>query len=319
MVSVLEARSDPPLIVRRDGKRFVQYASGTGYPLVEEMVDVDRKLAAMDEGGVGYSVLSVNIPGLDWFDRAEAGAIARAVNDELVDIVHGHPDRFGAFAALPLQAPDAAVAELERAVGQGLHGTMLYSNVAGRPLDEPEFRPVFEVAAELDTAILLHPTLPLSAPSLAAYALVPVIGFLFDTATATLRLILDGIFERHPDLKLILGHLGSVLPYVIGRIDYESMRLPGGTGALSGPPSEQIRRLRIDTVSNWPPAIRLAIDFFGAERILFATDHPFWEMRLAHRALDELDLTPGQRESIESANAVALLGLSDDASGPTGS
>jgi predicted TIM-barrel fold metal-dependent hydrolase len=305
--------------MRRDGTRFVQYASAAGYPLLEEMVDVDRKLAAMDEGGVGYSVLSVNIPGLDWFDPVEAAAIARAVNDELVDMVRGHPDRFGAFASLALQDPDKAPGELERAVGLGLHGMMLYSNVAGRSLDEPEFRPVFEVAAALDTAILLHPTLPLSAPSLDAHALVPVIGFLFDTATATLRLIFDGIFERHPDLKLILGHLGSVVPYIIGRIDYESMRLPGGTGAITGRPSEQIRRLYIDTVSNWPPAYKLAIDFFGPERILFATDHPFWEMRVAHHALDELELPPGERESIERGNALALLGLSDDASPPTGS
>jgi predicted TIM-barrel fold metal-dependent hydrolase len=208
-----------------------------------------------------------------------------------------------------MQAPDAAAAELERAAGLGLHGMMLYSNVAGWPLDDPRFRPVFETAARLDLPILIHPTLPLSAPSLDAHALVPVIGFMFDTATATLRLIFDGIFDRHPDLKLILGHLGSVLPYIIGRIDYESMRLPGGTGALTDRPSEHIRRLYIDTVSNWPPAYRLALEFFGAERILFATDHPFWNMRVAHEALDQLDLAPSDRRAIERGNAIDLLGL----------
>lgn len=313
MVSVLEARTEPPCIVLRDGgNRFVQYGASAGYPLLPEMVDVDRKLAAMDDGGVAYSVLSVNIPGLDWFDAAEAPAIARAVNDELADMVRARPDRFGAFAALPLQTPDAAAGELERAIGLGLHGTMIYSNVAGQPLDKPELRQVFATAAGLKAPILLHPTLPLSAPSVSVHALVPVLGFLFDTATATLRLIFDGLYERHPDLKLILGHLGSVLPYIVGRVDYESMRLPGGTGALTGPPSEQLRRLYIDTVSNWPPAYKLAIDFFGLDRLLFATDHPFWEMRLAHDALDQLGLTSQERGSIESGNALALLALSDD-------
>jgi predicted TIM-barrel fold metal-dependent hydrolase len=186
---------------------------------------------------------------------------------------------------------------------------MIYSNVAGRSLDEPEFRQVFDAAARLDAPVLLHPTYPLSAPSLNVHALIPVLGFLFGTTTATMRLILDGLFDRHPDLKLILGHLGSVIPYIAGRIDYESSRIPGGLGALEVSPGEHIRRLRVDTVSAWPPAISMAIEYLGADRVLYATDHPFWDPLRTRDALAAVELSAEDREAIEGGNARRLLGI----------
>jgi len=312
MVSVLDGRDEPPHIVAHDSTRLVAYGPGAAYPLVDAMVDIDAKLAAMDEGDVGASVLSVNIPGLDLFEAADAPAVARALNDELGDLVRAHPDRLAALAVLPMQAPDAAAEELTRAVDAGLQGAMVYSNVAGRTLDEPDFRPVFAAAAEADAPILIHPTYPLSAASLDAYALIPVLGFLFDTSTATLRLILDGVYDRHPDLKLILGHVGGVLPYIVGRIDYESGRIPGGTGALTVPPSEHLRKLYVDTVSNWPPALTLALAFFGADRILWASDHPFWDPHKTHEALAALDLDADAQQRIEHDNVVSLFPLLED-------
>jgi len=254
-------------------------------------------------------VLSLNIPGLDGFDPADAVSLARDVNDELAGLAAAHPDRLAGLAALPMQAPEAAVAELERAMGLGLRGAIMYSNAGGRSLDEPEFRQVFDAAAELDAPFLLHPTYPLSAPSLNAHALVPVIGFLFDTTTATLRLILDGLFQRHPDFKLILGHVGSVIPYIVGRIDYESSRIPGGLGSLDGPPSEDIRKLYVDTVSAWPPAIEMVIDYLGADRVLYATDHPFWDPVRTRDAMAAVELSDSDREAIETGNAARLLRL----------
>ena len=310
MVEALERRTEMPRIVEGPDGRLVEYGVGAVYPLVPEMTDLDLKLAQMDQAGLGTSVLSVNIPGLDWFDPREVGAIGHDVNDQLADAAKSNPDRFAAFAALPMQAPEVAVSELERALGNGLCGAMLYSNVAGRSLDEPEFRQIFDAAAQLDAPILLHPTYPLSAPSLNAHALLPVIGFLFDTTTATLRLILDGLFERHPEFTLILGHIGSVIPYIVGRIDYESSRIPGGLGALEVLPSEHIRRLYVDTVSAWPPALGLAIDYLGSDRVLFATDHPFWEPARTQDALAKVDLSDEQREAIQAGNARRLLSLS---------
>jgi predicted TIM-barrel fold metal-dependent hydrolase len=307
MVDALARRTEIP---RLEGE-LVVYGDGAAYPLLPSMTDLDRKLAEMDEAGLGMSILSVNIPGLDWFDAADAPAIARAVNDELAEAVAAHPDRLGAFAALPMQVPEQAAEELDRAMRRGLQGTMLYSNVAGRSLDEPAFRPVFATAAALDAPILLHPTYPLSAASVRVHALLPVIGFLFDTTTATLRLILDGLFDRHPDLTLILGHAGSVIPFILGRIDYESSRIPGGLGALQTLPSEHVRRLYVDTVSGWPPALELVIDLLGAERVLYATDHPFWDPARTREAMAAVDLPPDRRALIERGNAERLLPLAE--------
>jgi predicted TIM-barrel fold metal-dependent hydrolase len=164
-VEVLERRSELPRIVDGVHGRLVEYGEGAAYPLLPEMTDLERKLEHMDADGIGIAVLSVNIPGLDMFDAADVPSIARDVNDQLAEAVAAHPDRLEAFAALPMLVPDAVPAELERALANGLRGAMVYSNVAGRSLDEPEFRQVFDAAARLDAPVLLHPTYPLSAPS----------------------------------------------------------------------------------------------------------------------------------------------------------
>jgi predicted TIM-barrel fold metal-dependent hydrolase len=306
-VDALDGRTELPRIVASGGTRVVEYGAGAAYPLAPEMIDLERKIEHMDRGGVRVSVLSINIPGLDLFDPDDAEAIAHDVNDQLAEAVAAHPERLQAFAALPMPAPEAAAAELERAMGLGLRGAILYSNVAGRSLDEPEFRVVFEAADRLDAPLLLHPTYPLSAASVHVHALIPVLGFLFDTTTATMRLILDGVYDRHPDLKLILGHVGSVIPYIVGRLDYESSRIPGGLGALEVAPSQHIRKLYVDTVSAWPPAMELVIDFLGADRVLYATDHPFWDPARTRDALAEVELSDPDREAIETGNAKRLL------------
>lgn len=307
VLEAMEGRSEWPRIVDGPNGRLVEYGDGAIYPIAPEVVDLETKIEHMDRGGVGVSVLSINIPGLDLFDPVDAPSIARDVNDQLAEAVAANPDRLQALAALPMLVPEAAAEELERAMGLGLRGAILYSNVAGRSLDAPEFRQVFEAAARLDAPLLLHPTYPLSAASVNVHALIPVIGFLFDTTTATMRLILDGLYDRHPELKLILGHVGSVIPYIVGRLDYESSRIPGGLGALETMPSEHVRRLYVDTVSVWPPAMQLVVDYLGADRVLYATDHPFWDPAKTNDALAQVRLSDEQRKAIETDNAKRLL------------
>lgn len=313
VVEAFGRRTETPRIVSTNGTRLVEYGPGGSYPLLPQMTDVDRKLEQTRAGGVGVSVISVNLPGVDALDPADAPAVARAANDEMLAVQSEHPDEIAVWATLPMERPEDAAAELGRATAAGCCGAMLYSNVAGSHLDEPRFRVVFAEAERLGVPLLLHPTYPLSAPTLQAHALVPVLGFLFDTTTATMRLILDGLFDRHPDLKLVLGHAGSVLPYILGRIDYESSRIPGGLGALATLPSEHVRKLYVDTVSAWPPALTMVTDLLGDDRVLFASDHPFWEPGPTHDALAAMGLSSGRREAIERTNAIALLGLEDRA------
>ena len=311
LADALRKREELPQIVRRDGREFVAYAPEVAYPLVPDMIDLDEKLARIDAAGLDFAILSANIPGVDFFDASEAPAVARAVNDELLDCVARHPSRLAALATLPLQVPDAAAEELERAVGLGLKGAMSYANVAGRPLDEPEFRVFFAAAAQLDVPILLHPTRPIYSQNIDVHALVPVVGFLFETTVATLRLLYDGLYERHPGLKLILGHTGSLLPQLAGRIDYEGGRLGAGAN-LQAPILDAVRLLYTDTISAWPPALRSALDLLGPDRVLYGSDAPFWDPARTYASLDEIDLAPDVADAIYWGNSARLFRLSED-------
>ena len=263
----------------------------------------------MSEASVDAAVISINVPGVDWFTAADGAAVARDVNDELAEMTRADPGRKAAMAVLPLQAPDEAAAELERAVGLGLRGAMIYANVAGEPLDPNAMGGVLDVASELGVPIAIHPTYPLSASTMDAYALIPALGFLVDTTTAALRLILGGAYEDRPDLKLYLCHAGSLLPQLAGRIDYESERhAPGGLGELDGLPSERMRLLYTDVVCAWPPALRSVMELVGPDRIMFGSDYPFWEHSRTHEALAAAEFPADVVERIERGNAEALFG-----------
>jgi aminocarboxymuconate-semialdehyde decarboxylase len=310
LVAALRARRDLPRISdAADGTAVIEYGAGNVHPMLPAMGDVELRLADMDGQGIEIAVVGVNVPGVDWFPPIDGPAVARAVNDELADLVGRHGDRLAAMATLPMQAPEAAASELERAVAAGLRGAMIYSNAAGTPLDAPALRVVFETAAALDVPLFIHPTFPLSAATVDAYALMPTLGFLFDTTTAVLRLVLGGLYERHPDLKLVLAHAGSLIPQLVGRIDYEAARMENGMGVLSDPPSDHLRRLYTDTVCVWPPALRSTVAMLGPERVMIGTDYPFWDPRRTLDTVAEAGLSDEAVAQIRRGNAEALFGL----------
>jgi aminocarboxymuconate-semialdehyde decarboxylase len=163
--------------------------------------------------------------------------------------------------------------------------------------------------------LLVHPTYPLSARLLDAYALIPTLGFLVDTTTAALRLVLDGLYGRHPELKLVVAHAGSLLPQLAGRIDYEAARDPNGYGALSGPPGEHLRLLYTDCVCVWPPALRSAVELLGPDRVMFGSDYPFWEPERSVATLDEAGFDDDVTERLRHATARRLFSLDPPAAG----
>jgi predicted TIM-barrel fold metal-dependent hydrolase len=309
LVQALERRTELPMITADGDTRLVHYGKGNIHPVLPAMGDVELRLREMDAQGIDVAVLSTNIPGVDWFPVADSAAVARDINDELAALVKAHPDRFVALTVLPMQDPEAAAAELERTVAAGFRGAMVYSNVAGERLDAAERRVVFDVAAKLDTAIYIHPTFPLTAGTLDAYALIPTLGFMFDTTTAALRLVLDGLYERHPDFKLVLGHAASLLPQLAGRIDYEAERHAGGRGVLSSDPSEQLRLIYTDCVCVWPPALRSAVELVGSERMMFGSDYPFWDPERSLQTMQDTGFDEPLSEAIYHGNAERLFGI----------
>ena len=295
----------------------IEYGPGSGHRLLPEMTDLALGREAMERAGIEHALLSVNVPGVDWFPTEDGVPLARAVNDELAAVCRIDP-ALSAVAVLPMQAPDRAPAELERAAGLELCGAMVFSNVAGRSLAEPEFAPLFEAAAALGVPLMIHPTHPLSAATMDAYALIPSLGFLVDSTTAVLRLVLDGLFERHPGLKLYLCHAAGLLPQLAGRIDYEASRLPGGMGALTAPPSEQLARIHTDAVCAWAPALRSAVDLVGPKRVMFGSDYPFWDAERTLETIEAAGFSAEVRADILSANASGLFGVPSSAEPSSG-
>jgi predicted TIM-barrel fold metal-dependent hydrolase len=306
----LEGRTEAPLIFKRGGTSFLEYGDRSAAPLAPVFFEPELILERMDEAAVDHAVLSVTIPGVDWLGAEHGEEVARAANEETAAIVSRYPDRFSGLATVPLQAPERAAEVLRHAVGLGLKGAMIYSNVAGGHLDEPSRRIFFDTASSLGLPIMLHPTYPLCAPSMAAGGMIEMVGFLFDTTTAALRLVFDGLYERHPDFKFIVPHAGSLIPYFVGRINhFGSVQRPGSTGNISGAAGDHIRKFYVDTVCESAPALHFCCAYFGVDRVMHGTDHPFWPMPLGPRLLDQLALSADDREKIAEKNAVRVFGI----------
>ena len=303
LARALEQRAEAPRILQSDGRSLIEYGAGSITPLTPVFFEPEQILARMDEASIDHAVLSVTIPGVDWLGAEDGEEVADASNHETAAIVARHPDRFSGLATVPLQAPARAAEVLRRALGLGLKGAMIYSNVAGANLDDPSRRVFFDTAASLDVPIMLHPTYPLCAPSVMTAGMIEIAGFLFDTTTAALRLVFDGLYERHPDFKFIVPHAGSLIPYFVGRIDHFGRARPGSTGNIHGAAGDHIRKFYVDTVCEWAPALRFCRDFFGVDRIMHGTDHPFWPMPLGPRLLDQLELSADDRAKVEHLNA----------------
>jgi predicted TIM-barrel fold metal-dependent hydrolase len=279
------------------------------FPLHPEMVDLDQQIEAMESAGVDQAVLSIIPPAADGFEVEAAKAIAAASNDAMAEIAQSNPGRFAALAILPTKDPDAAAEELRRAVGIGLRGGVLLTHVEGVRLDHERFRPIFESAAELDVPIVLHPTTPVHPDPYVDYALMTTVGFVVETTLCVLRLVFGGLYERHPDFKMLAPHVGAAVPYLLGRIDYEASRYPGAAGVVTGPPSEHLRRVFLDSVSAWPPAVQLVVDVFGADHVLFATDAPFWDRVRNVDAVEATRLEGEDLQRVLSGNADRLFAL----------
>jgi uncharacterized protein len=299
--------------------RMVESIGKTG--VVERLTDLGAgRIAEMDAAGIDVQVLSLNAPGVEQLDPAEAVATARAENDYLADAVRRHPTRFAAFAAVPTPAPEAAAKELERTVHEyGFKGAMIFGHVRGRYLDDSFFRPILEQAAALDVPIYLHPAPPPRAvidasyggfsPEVTRVLATAAWGWHIETAVHVIRLIVAGIFDRLPRLQLVIGHDGEGLPFMLPRLDAS---LPASLTKLARRPSDYLRENVWYTLSGWTfPAtfLNLLLEV-GAGRIMFSADHPYYSMVEARAFLDRLPVSPADTARIAHENAERLLRMS---------
>jgi predicted TIM-barrel fold metal-dependent hydrolase len=285
----------------------------------------EGRIAEMDAAGVSVQVLSTAQPGLEHVEAARAIPVAREFNDTVAAAVAAHPDRFAGFAALPSAAPDAAAAELERAVtALGMVGAMVNGRTLERFLDEPFFWPIFEAAEALRVPLYLHPMPPPKAVYDAYYAgFGDDVGFMLgagawgwhiEIGLHCLRLILAGVLDRFPALQLIIGHMGEALPFMIHR----ASDVLGGGSALGAvgtrmehPIATYFRRNFHLTTSGFftDPTLRCALDVIGEDRVMFSVDHPFADSRAGTAWLERTPIAEGLRAKVAHANADRLLGL----------
>ncbi len=278
------------------------------------------RLADMDAHGVDVQVISHVAPAAQGTPGAAGVTMARQANDRLAEAVRAHPDRFAGFATLPTADPDVAADELDRATGElGLIGALVNSTLGsnGAFLDDARFAPLLDRFERLDVPLYLHPAPPSAALREALYSgLPPAVagrlatgawGWHAEAGLHVLRLIATGVFDRHPGLRLIIGHCGEMLPFMLARID-AMLRLDD----LALPPSGYLARNVWVTTSGLfsIPPVMCTVQVLGVDRVLFSVDYPFGGNAAGRALLDTLPLSPQDKAKIAGGNAERVLGLS---------
>jgi len=279
----------------------------------------ERRLAAMDASGVDLQVISHTTPGVQHLDGPTAVPLAREANDVLAAAVQEHPSRFAGLATLPTSDPAAAADELSRSVQElGLLGAMVNGHTSGRFLDDPAFAVLLERFERLDVPLYLHPAEPVPAvreayydgfaPAVSWFLSAAAWGWHSETALHVLRMVVAGVFDRHPGLRVIIGHMGEMLPFMLQRVDEN---LPPRVTGLDRLPSEYILDRLVITTSGMfsVPPLRCALDVFGIERVLFSIDWPYAPNEEGRRLLGEAALSGEDLEAFAHGNAERVLGL----------
>ena len=311
-IDVFSRNPQPPRIIK-EGSDFIVTLAGDR-PVIRGKIEnygIERKIKAMDDVGIDMSILSPNIPGPCMMAPELALRGAQIVNDFIAEAIQTYPDRFAGVASLPWQNADEAIGEMDRARDElNFRAVMLFSNIGGRHVDDPEFEPIYAHAESKGLPIIIHPTFPAWGAEIKDYMMIPMLGFQIDSSFALLRIILSGLLERHPDLQILMPHAGGVLPYMIGRVDYQT-RMPGRTPEhISKPPSEYLKRVYLDTCSPSVQALQYAFDFSGPERMVLGTDHPWVDPQLMITLVEDMNISEQEKMLIFSGNAGTLLGIS---------
>lgn len=281
--------------------------------LLNKLLDLgEGRLKNMDDNGIDVQVLSFTTPGVERMDPATGTPFARKVNDALSEVIRKHPDRFTGFAALAPQSPQEAANELERAVKElHLKGWKTHSNYGENYLDDKRYWPILERAEKLGVPIYLHPSYPSIAQLKTSYGWAlsgPSFGFGIETSICMMRLVLSGVFDSFPGLKVILGHLGEALPFLFARMDYPYVIPwfdPKARPKLEKKPSDYFKNNVFVTTSGnyYKPAFICTYEAMGPERILLGTDYPYEDPKNCIDFLEGLPLSQKNREKICYRNA----------------
>ena len=280
----------------------------------------DARIADMDAAGIDHQIIGLTSPGVQCFDADTAIALATATNDEMADGIKKHPDKFSGLASFAPHRPQAAAAELERAVTRlGMKGGIFNSHTHGEYLSDQKFWDIFAAAERLGVPLYLHPQTPpkqMVQPFLEAGLDGAVFGFGCETGLHLLRIITSGVFDRFPKLKLVVGHLGEAVPFWLFRLDFmHDAQVRAKRYACLQPLKRKISDYMRENVyittsgMAWEPAITFAQRVLGVDRVLYAMDYPYQYVREEVAEMDKLPLDAADLKKFYQVNAELVFNL----------
>jgi 2,3-dihydroxybenzoate decarboxylase len=289
----------------------------------QKLCDIELRMAEMDAGGVDVHLMSLVSPGVQIFDADRATHLATKINDDMAALIRRHPDRLAGLGAIAPQDPIRAAAEIDRAINVlGLNGVIINSHTSGEFLDDTKFEPILAAAQKHRAPIYIHPTFPPDAmiKPFERYEIHGALwGFAAECGLHAVRMVLGGVFDRFPNLQVVLGHMGEGVPYFLFRLDniYQMLMShtprPPGMLALKRKPSDYIKSNIHITTSGmfWPDLLDFAIKAVGPEQILFAVDYPFESSRAASDFIVKSPISATDKTRIASGNAERLFRIGD--------
>jgi len=292
------------------GQTIITYRGARFFGVTPAMTDVSKRIEDMDRVGIDVEVVSLSTPNVFFTDAEHQPAVARMMNDSYAELIALHPKRFKGFASIPMDAPDAALDELHRAIDTlKLNGVVLLSNIGGKALTSPEYRPFFEEANRMKLCIFLHPMIPAHSDAFREYVLGPIIGFPFDTSLAVARMCYDGMFEEWQEIRWIIGHLGGAIPYLMERMDNGFRDFADCRVKIDKLPSVYLKRLHYDTVSFSPYTLKMVRDMVGAEHMVMGSDYPhlLGSIDRAVSSIEALEITEEDKNAIFYRTALSIL------------
>ncbi|HZP49221.1 MAG TPA: amidohydrolase family protein [Vicinamibacterales bacterium] len=311
MQALQSGQSSVRITIDKEGNPCLHYP-GDYNVAVRGHRDLAYRQQVLDTHGVTMQVVTLTTPGTHVEEPGTAVRLASLVNDEFREAIDTRGRRFTALATLPLNDPKASLAEFRRATGQlKLPGAMLFSNINGVALSDQRFWPIYEAANDIGAVLYIHPAHPVNVEMMQEYWLMPLVGFLFDTTLAAASIVFSGVAERFPRIRWALCHLGGAIPYLAERLDRGFHAFRDCRAHIDREPSTYLKGFYYDTVNFNQGALKLAIEFAGADHILAGSDYPHQIGSIPSMldAIRQLPVTEAERAGIYGLNAAKLLGI----------
>ena len=293
-----------------NGRPIITYRGARFFGVQPPMTDVAKRIEDMDRVGIDTEVVSLSTPNVYFADAKGQPDVAKMMNDAYADLITRYPRRFKGFASIPMDAPDAALNELHRAINTlKLNGVILLSNIGGNALTDPKYRPFFQEANRMRITIFLHPMLPPATEPFKDYVLGPIIGFPFDTTLAVARMCYDGMFKDFPDIKWIIGHAGGAIPFLMERMDSGYRDFAETKVKIDQLPSFYLKKLYYDCVTFNPFNLHMLRDEMGTDHMLMGSDYPhlLGSIEKSVSTIESLAIPQAEKTKILGGNALAIL------------